>query len=81
MVTGDNQVTAEAIAQECGIVKDHKLWRKVPDPEMPGMMMDEATGLNPNYDPKEHVYLGKQFWAAVGPVIKEEVKDKKTGKV
>lgn len=56
MVTGDNQITAEAIAQECGIIKDHG---------------------TPGYKTAEHVYLGKQFWAAIGGVVKEEVKNKK----
>lgn len=56
MVTGDNQITAEAIAQECGIIKDH---------------------LSPGYKTAEHVYLGKQFWAAIGGVVKEDIKNKK----
>jgi len=54
MVTGDNPVTAEAIAKSCGIIKDFEL----PD-----------GSKHPNYKSEEHVWLGKDFWNAIGGVV------------
>jgi magnesium-transporting ATPase (P-type) len=74
MVTGDNQVTAEAIAKDCGIIKDHKLWAVDPQvshspPFNRQTNKEEATGDNPNYKTDEHVMLGKDFWALIGGVV------------
>jgi len=55
MVTGDNPITAEAIAKDCGIIKNFN---------------------DPSYDPKEHVWAGKDFWNHIGGVV-----CKHTGKV
>lgn len=47
MVTGDNIVTAEAIAKDCGIIEGYD---------------------DPSYKSEEHVWLGKNFWEAIGGV-------------